>query len=428
MNAIAPDETLVMEGEDQRTIYDEFGILVQRKSSRDKWINSKRIINGVTIDLERHWTKDYIAALQETGACIRQNEMNDVMFVNGVQMNDARESVIMNRLRDIGLAGEIRMKDAMNEMGHTNRFHPIKNYLDALPAWDEVDRLNEFLGYMTFDGNPDIARTFMKKWLIGAIAKIYDNSQTYMLVLDGKQGIGKSYLARWFCSCLPDLFLESPIKPDDKDSLIRLMSYWVWEVGELQATTRKSDVEALKDFITHRTVTVRLPFAKRDISRPTTANLIGTINENGGGFLADTTGNRRFAIVKLGGINWQYTALDIHMIWAQVLAMYRSGQTSQLAPEETAEQSAINEKYHVMNPAIEYFCGRYEINPLSPAYVSMKDILGQLQNDGLTGSQHSHTINLAAYLQSKGAIKKSTNRGMVYQGVVMTHPNDNAIK
>jgi len=428
MNAIAQDETLVMEGEDKRTIYDEFGILVQRKSARDRWINSKRIINGVTIDLERHWTKDYIAALQETGAVIRQNEMNDVMFVNGTQMNDARESVIMNRLRDIGLSGEIRMKDAMNEMGHTNRFHPIKNYLDALPAWDGVDRLSEFLGYMTFDGKPEIARTFTQKWLIGAIAKIYDNSQTYMLVLDGKQGIGKSYLSRWLCSCLPDMFLESPIKPDDKDSLIRLMSYWVWEVGELQATTRKSDVEALKDFITHRIVTVRLPFAKRDISRPTTANLIGTINENGGGFLADTTGNRRFAIVKLSGINWQYTTIDIHMLWSQVLHLYRSGQTNLLAPEETAEQAAINEKYHVMNPAIEYFCARYEINPLSPAYVSMKDILAQLQNDGLTGSQHSHTINLAAYLQSKGAIKKPTNRGMVYQGVVMTHPNDNAIK
>ena len=98
------------------------------------------------------------------------------------------------------------------------------------------------------------------------------------LVLDGPQGIGKSFLVRWLCP-KERYYIEGGINTEDKDSLIRLASKWIWEVGELQATTRKADREALKDFISRRDVTVRPAYGRYDIVKPALASFIVTINE-----------------------------------------------------------------------------------------------------------------------------------------------------
>jgi predicted P-loop ATPase len=412
----APPDTLTMEGENIRTIYDKFGVLIQRKNSRGAWVSAKRKINDYEIDLERRWSEDYINALEATGANIQQNEMNDILFVNGEQLNDARQSVIVNRLRDIGLVGEVKMQDALNEMGYTNRFHPIKRYLESLAAWDGTDHIGKFLDHFTFGSNPDISRSFFRRWLIGSVAKIYQEVQTFMLVLDGRQGIGKSYVPFWLCSGLPGMFIESSIRPDDKDSFVRAVSYWIWEVGELQATTRRADVEALKDFISKRVVTVRLPYAKRDISRPATASLIGTVNENGGGFLADMTGNRRFAVVNVQSIDWAYSQTNVNDLWSHVLACYRAGESNKLTIEESAVQSQVNEAYEVMSPAVEYLFARYEVSPSIVGSVPFKEILAQLQLDGLTSAAH-YTLQIAGALQKKGAVKVKTMHGAVYHHV-----------
>jgi predicted P-loop ATPase len=62
---------------------------------------------------------------------------------------------------------------------------------------------------------------------------------------------------------LPQLFYEGPINPDDKDSLIRLINNWIWEVAELDSTRKRSERSALKHFITDQNIeSARIPFGQ----------------------------------------------------------------------------------------------------------------------------------------------------------------------
>jgi predicted P-loop ATPase len=90
----------------------------------------------------------------------------------------------------------------------------------------------------------------MRRWLINYVGRVFDQVQSPMLVLESPQRRGKSFFVRWLASALPEYFIEGPIIPDDRDCLFRLASGFLWECSELGATVRKSDVEALKSFIT----------------------------------------------------------------------------------------------------------------------------------------------------------------------------------
>lgn len=411
-------ESITMEDENVRTIIDEYGILHQRRSSRGGWKDVKRELGDYTIDLQRRNTADYLDALKAAGVHLRMNEMSDRIEIEGLPLSDAMGAIILNRLRDMGLVGERRMADAILEAAYRNKYHPVCDYFKSLPKWDGVDRVEKMMSYFSFTpGRETAGRIFIRRWLIGCITKITRHEQTFMLVLDGPQGIGKSHWARWLAGDLPDYFLEGAIKPDDKDSFIRLISHWIWEVGELQATTRRADIEALKDFITRKMVTVRLPFARNDTHKPAAASLIGTINENGAGFLMDRTGNRRFAVASINDIDWSYTEIDRPQLWAQIVHLAEAGETSHLTPNEQKLQHEINEEYEVISSTVELFNSRYEIDPDATRPVRASAIIKQLKDDGLTGSQRGAMMEIAAYMASHGVKKEKTKGYIHYVGI-----------
>jgi len=403
-----------------RVTFDEFGELHQKKSSRGHWVNVSRVMpDGESFQIQGAKTNDFIKAIGSSGAILAMNEMADRIEVNGKPISDHLGAVILNRLRDMGLQGEVRMKDAMLEMAYRNRYHPIKDYLAGLPEWDGLDHITHLLDHFRYkQGHEDSSRVFMRRWLIGCVTKIMYQEQTFMLVIDGPQGIGKSEWAKWLGSQMPAYTIEGGIKPDDKDSFIRLISTWIWEVGELQATTRRADVEALKDFITRSVVTVRMPFARFDTHKPACASLVGTINENGAGFLVDRTGNRRFAVAVVDKINWDYTtAVNLTQLWAQVYHCAQNGERAQLSEGERELQNKINEDYEVISSTIELLLGAFQVDPDAPNLVSARAILTRLQDMGLNGNQRAAIMEIAAYLQSHGVSKVKRKDGIYYAGL-----------
>lgn len=193
---------------------------------------------------------------------------------------------------------------------------------------------------------------WFKRWAIGAIAKVFEAAQNPMLVLDGPQDLGKSSFVKWLVSGIGEQYYsERPLNLADKDMLVELLTQFVWEISEFGHALRKADVEQLKAFVTMGTVTVRPSYARRALRRPATASLVGTINSDGGGFLNDPTGSRRFLCITLDRINFNYqNSIDINQLWAEVLDLYRSGEPWQLAPSEKLQRQAINEQYEVQNP------------------------------------------------------------------------------
>jgi len=407
-----------MSAPEYRSLSDEYGTLTQRESARGGWVNVSRTINGVTFMLDgTRRTVDYLLALRAAGVNLRLNEMNDRIELWGgldllpnepEPLSDIYQDVLLNWLTDIGFAGQDRMLRAISEAGAANKYHPIKDYLRAL-KWDGVDHVARFINCLAFDAAHGVSGpVFIRRWLIGAVAKIMEQGQNFMLVLDGDQGIGKSYLVRWLCP-LPRYFIEGAIHPDDKDSYLRLMSNWIWEVGELEGTTRKADRAALKDFITRREVTIRAPYGRNDIVRPASASLVGTINEDGAGFLNDPTGTRRFAVTKLHRINFTYSNIPRDQLWAQVYALYLAGEPWELTGEEQAAQRAVNARYEADSPVEQYLRKVYAWDKSASrrleSFTSALDIMEELRAAGLSGNERANLMVISTVLKREGLFK-----------------------
>jgi predicted P-loop ATPase len=265
---------------------------------------------------------------------------------------------------------------------------------------------------------------FLKRWLIGAIAKAYQAEQNRMLVLDGPQDVGKSHFARWLCKPLQGLFVEGPINPDNKDDQIRLMRSWIWEVAELGSTTRRADQEALKYFLTMRQVTVRKPYGKFDIVKPALASFIGTVN-NEAGILNDPTGSRRFMVAKLLSINWDYVLLDVNQVWAQAKALYDAGETWKLQDADADLATQANEDYQIEDPLLSYVLRRFDITGDPANRLETAEILRELHLDGWRmHSPKSESMALASLFKTSSVIAGQVNPyrtgfGRGYEGLIL---------
>lgn len=413
-----------------RTIKDEYGELEQRINSRGEWSDISRTINDITFYLDkRRKTKDYLLALKAQGIYLRKNTMNDRTEVwNGLcslpeypeYMTDTLETLLVNWMLDIGLTGRERIQDAITEAAWQKKYHPIIEYLSGL-RWDGKNHFDDLCTCLKLSAETDVfGQAFLKRWLIGSIAKIIDRSQNFMLVIDGKQGIGKSSLSRWLCP-MPKFFIESAIHPDDKDCHIRLISNWIWEVGELEGTTRKADRAALKDFISRKEVTIRLPYGRQDLVKPACASLVGTINEDGAGFLNDPTGSRRFAVMKIEKIDFSYCKIDIHQLWAQVYQWYKNGESCELQEDEKMAQATVNGKYEADSPVEQYLHKLYEwdkeASNQQKNFISSIEILGTLALAGLKGIERANMMEISTILKREGLVKDRVNGVTGFYGI-----------
>jgi predicted P-loop ATPase len=175
---------------------------------------------------------------------------------------------------------------------------------------------------------------------------------------------------RWLASGLPGAHIEGPIRPENKDDLTNLISTWIWEVAELGSTTRRSDREALKHFLTTERVTIRAPYGRHAMTKPALASFIGTVNSEGGGILDDPTGNRRFMVVELESIDWDYAQVEVNQVWAEAYAAYQAGEEWRLQDDEKQISRQINERYQVHDPVEDMLVQLYEMDPLHLEWVT----------------------------------------------------------
>ncbi len=348
----------------------------------------------------------YMKALEGMGYTFSVNTMNDMLYANGSRLSDLLMSKIMTGLRQYDYKAKDVAMDTIATMALENQFHPIKDYLESL-TWDGEDHIA--LTSIYFRDKDNIFYEVLKRWLIGAVGKIIGprpGQQHPMLVLDGPQGIGKSRFVWWLGSPLPGFYIQNSINTMDKDFLILLCSKWVWEVEELGATLRKSDIESLKAFLSKEIINVRKPYGRDEIVKPATASFIGTINSSGGGFLADPTGHRRFRVVNIQEIDWGYDkVVDINQVWAQAVALLKAGETWEL--EKTAQEkiNEINARYEVDDPLLFDIVNTFIIEPdRKDLYLSTAQIIHTLRNNGaiVGGSDQQIAQRIANIVQKLG--------------------------
>ena len=306
--------------------------------------------------------------------------------------------------------------DAVRVTGSLNQYHPIRDYLSGL-LWDGDNTIEKLSSYFDAVYKP-IWPTILRKWLIGAVDRVMTGAQNPMLVMDGPQGCGKSYFARWLCP-MPRYFREGPIDPTSRDDKIAAAETWIWEVAELGSTTRKADREALKSFLTTKTFTARASYGHNNQQYEVISSFLGTVNDEAG-FLDDPTGNRRFWVVKLDGINPAYSKeINPESIWAEAYAAWANGESHELEENERITMQDIADEYKVVNATEEALKKCFIIDPNDPKlagnFVSFNEIRNIL-SDNLSGQDLSDRKITAALknLGLEGARKRIPLKPGVY--------------
>ena len=285
---------------------------------------------------------------------------------------------------------------AIGKVTDDRSYHPIRDYLSALPEWDQTPRIETLL--IDYLGAPDnrYVRAVTRKTLCAAVKRVLQPGIKFdtMLVLNGPQGVGKSTLiaklgGEWFNDSL------SLNDTKDKTAAEKLQGFWIMEIGEL-AGLRKAEVETLRSFLSRQNDIYRASFGKRATPHLRQCVFFGTTNEESG-YLRDTTGNRRFWPVKTPGTgykhSWQLTQREIDQIWAEALYCVNSGEKiyldsdlDALAQEEQREAMQTDEREGLVREYLD------KLLPEDWETMDLPERRGFLRGDAFTGGNRIGTV------------------------------------
>ena len=225
-----------------------------------------------------------------------------------------------------GISGSLKLiQSYLFNIADINRYNPIHDMLNEHKN-NNPENLERIYKILNLQASFD--KLLVKKWLIQTVAfafATYDNqvSTEGMLILQGKQGLAKTSFFRVIAGN-PLWFNEGVcIDVSNKDSLIKAVSAWISELGEIDSTFKK-DQSALKAFITSPLDRIRLPYAAAISDMPRTTSLCGTVNPDK--FLKDETGNRRYWVIHVDNIDkkqlFGMSKEDVFNLWGYVYSLY----------------------------------------------------------------------------------------------------------
>jgi predicted P-loop ATPase len=191
-----------------------------------------------------------------------------------------------------------KITEVVRVIARQNSFHPVKDYLATL-VWDGIPRLETWLkDYHGATGPQAYLAAVGRKVLTAMIARVMNPGCKFdhVMVLEGKQGIGKSTMTEilsypWYSDTAIDI--------REKDSKMQLQGVWILELAELNPS--KKDRDLLKNFITSKSDRFRLPYGRKMATFKRQSVFIGTTNDSN--YLSDKTGGRRWWPVKAGQLD-----------------------------------------------------------------------------------------------------------------------------
>lgn len=381
-------------------------LLRQRREERQiVWVD----INNKGYPKETY--QNFERLCQYWGITIRWNEMlkKEEIIFNDLTFNiDTKDNAAFAALIDRANRSDYKVTHLQHFVGlmaNRNHYHPVRDWLDGL-TWDQQDRLPEFYNLFELaEANP-LKETLLRKWILSAVAAVYHENFTSegCLTLQGEQGIGKSTsISRLLPQGRPAEWIRPglTLNVNNKDSLYEALDRWICELGELDATFNRSDIEALKGFLTRGTDTIRTPYDRRSNTYPRRTVYYATVN--GLEFLRDDE-NRRFWVLAVERIH--FPKFDIEQLWAQMVQEYR--QIADIVDDIELRQH-YNESGWYLSPE-----QRQQLRTAQEPNIVVDPIDEILSNRVLTGtyvrSDHIQRYNATTLLQAldyKGSIGRS---------------------
>lgn len=249
------------------------------------------------------------------------------------------------------VGGVNKVVDAVNLTAERHARDPVAEYLTGL-VWDGKARVDRLLIDYLGAEDCEYVRAATRKMLVAAVSRVLRPGCKFdqVMVLSGPQGIGKSTLLQRLGR---DWFTDSINSFAGKDAREAIQGVWIVELGELTALD-KSEVEAVKQFVSQREDWFRAAYGRRTEQYPRRCVFFGTSNKDA--YLRDTTGNRRFWPVDTGKIPARKSVFDdlteaeVGQIWAEAVHFLRAGEPLYLDRELSNEAATAQEAHREDDP------------------------------------------------------------------------------
>ena len=212
--------------------------------------------------------------------------------------------------------------DAVNAACEKQIISPVRHYLEQLPEsnFDIHSFFETYFGVVPRDENErEYIREASRVFLTQACARAVDAGckADIVVVLEGKQGIGKSTGLRALFS--PDWFKDSLPPMSHKDASDYIVGAWCIELAEM-AYQKKAEIEQQKAFLSRQEEKYRPAYKRTSIVYKRRCVFVATTNRDD--WAVDETGNRRYLPVKTQNIDVAGLKRDRDMIWAAAYSEY----------------------------------------------------------------------------------------------------------
>ncbi|WP_347989478.1 VapE domain-containing protein [Methylomonas sp. AM2-LC] len=264
--------------------------------------------------------------------CARFNEFSYAFERHGVPWNpvpgdwEDRDDLMLNEWLvdnlNLIIKNQGTIKDAVSLAAHYHHYHPVRDYLLSLPAWDGVDRLDFWLAEIVQAERKEFLILAGRFFLMGMVKRIFSPGCKfdYMLVLEGAQGMGKSSLFR---ALADPWFSETAFDVNTNEGNMAIQGVWLHEMAEMGQFSKAEDRD-FKQFLTVVQDKFRRPYDKRHVTSPRVCLFGGTTNLDQ--YLKDMTGNRRIWPVRCDEVCLEWLTEHKEQLFAEAIQRVNAGE------------------------------------------------------------------------------------------------------
>ena len=335
-----------------------FDRLVDKAQTIEEWKDDNDLSWAAKQEQIKNKKKSKLARAVETirtawGDFLRWNELTQSPELGDEQLeaDELRVKIALELDMDVTKDDSVT---AIRTLAKKQCYHPIREYLqDVAESHKNVDTsIIDDLSTKLFGNNSEICNLYMKRFLIGSVARMMrpGTKMDNAVILHGAEGVKKSTF--WNVLFGEEWFSDSIDDSNAKDEKMLIHEYWCLEWSEFATVYKHKDIEALKKFLAQKNDSFRKPYERSISKHKRGCVFVGTTNNPE--ILQDPGGrNRRFWIINVNQeIDIDQLQKIRDQLWAAAYYCWQRGDIHYI-PERSREaflQDKENEQYKATHP------------------------------------------------------------------------------
>lgn len=258
------------------------------------------------------------------------------------------------------------VREFIHMLAQDNKYNSFKFIMDNV-TWDGVSRFDDFCNTIEVP-KPyyEVRRLYLKKWLQQMLYLSLNEDKynrkigRYILVFQGGQYGGKT---TWVKNLLPAEYSDNYIgtgrvlDTHNDMNIYGNIKYLIVELGELEQSFKKSDINNFKAFFGRYEDTLNIKYLAHPVTFMRTTSFVASVNETS--FLKDPTGSTRFFVLPVKDINGMH-GLDMLQLYKEILET-TDVYNFDMSKEEREIQAISNKEFEMPDIIEEVFLDNFDV-------------------------------------------------------------------